>query len=401
MIRVKLMFTDGVDIQMMNRLKTKTVMAFLIAISMFLSGCGSFKAAQDGAERRSNTGRNTAESPAPGIATGEKSGAGQEGNAYGNSSSDAKVGNIDLLRVKPNEVGKIMIVMFHNFVDTFMPTKLDSGEYTTTFDSFRNLLQTLYDRGYRLISLSEYLNNDISVPAGCIPMVFTFDDGTRGQFNLVEENGRLVASRQSAVGIMEEFNRIHPDFGLKGTFYVNLGSGAFEGKGTLSQRLQYLIDRGFEIGNHTMNHINLAKAGSAAVIQKEIGGNQKKMSELVPGYIMKTLALPLGNSPVDGLRSYVVKGEYEGIRYENQAIMNVGWDPALSPVSRKFNPLSTHRVRASGIKPVDTDLGWWLKKLSRDEQYISDGNPLTVTVPEARVTDVDMSKLNGKKLITY
>ena len=49
-------------------------------------------------------------------------------------------------------------------------------------------------------------------------MVFTFDDGTSGQFNLVEENGELVANKKSAVGIIEEFNKTHPDFGVKRDF---------------------------------------------------------------------------------------------------------------------------------------------------------------------------------------
>src|SRR5690606_20232884 len=127
-------------------------------------------------------------------------------------------------------------------------------EYTTTFDEFRSLLEELYERGYRLISLEDYLNNNISVPAGCIPIVFTFDDGSPGQFNLIEENGKLVVNPKSAVGIMEEFYREHPDFGLEGTFYVTLGGGTFNGAGTLEDRLKYLVDRGFEIGNHTLNH---------------------------------------------------------------------------------------------------------------------------------------------------
>ena len=57
------------------------------------------------------------------------------------------------------------------------------------------------------------------IPAGCTPMIFTFDDGTKGQFSLVEKDGKLVAEEKSAVGIMEKFNKEHPDFGMKGTFY--------------------------------------------------------------------------------------------------------------------------------------------------------------------------------------
>lgn len=304
---------------------------------------------------------------------------------------------IDLTAVKPNEAGKIMVVMFHNLVETY---KTGDKLYTTTFEDFRKLLSTLYDSGYRLINLNDYLKNNINVPAGFIPMVFTFDDGTAGQFNLVDANGSLAANPKSAVGIMEDFNREHPDFGLKGTFFVNLGDNTFPGKGKLAERLKYLIDKGFEIGNHTYSHINLKKAVDSDIVQKEIGGNQKKMYELIPGYKFNALSLPYG-APSKELQSFVARGAFEGVEYENIGILEVGWDPALSPVNVKYNPLSIHRVRASGIKPVEADLAWWLQQEKREAQYISDGNPDTVTVPKARESSVDASKLNGRKLILY
>lgn len=308
---------------------------------------------------------------------------------------------IDYAKVKPNESGKVMVVMFHNFVQSFAPKKYDKGEYTTTFDEFRKLLQTLYDKGYRSVSFKDYLDNNISVPAGCIPIVFTFDDGTPGQFNLTGENGKLVANKDSAVGIMEEFNKRHPDFGLNGTFYINLGDNTFTGEGTVAERLKYLINKGFEIGNHTYNHVNLkTDVKTVEQIEKQIGENQKKMNELVPGYKMNTFSLPFG-APSENLQGYVVKGSFEGVGYQHQAVVEVGWDPAQSPVSTKFNPLSTHRVRASGIKPVQADLAWWLDNLSRDTQYVSDGDPGTVVVPKDKEGNVDTKKLNGKKLITY
>jgi len=329
---------------------------------------------------------------------GAASGAGQGGNGRTAGSSAGETPGIDeLSRIKPNEAGKIMVVMFHNFIEAY---KSGDKQYTTTFGDFRKLLQTLYERGYRLINVGDYLSNSISVPAGCMPMIFTFDDGTAGQFNLVEEDGGLVAGRNSAVGILEEFNREHPDFGLKGTFYVNLGLETFKGKGTVAERLKYLIDKGFEIGNHTLTHINLGKARSADEIAREVGGCQKRMHELVPGYRMISLALPYG-MPAGELGEHVIKGVCAGVEYENLAIMKVGWDPAHSPVHVKFNPLSTPRVRAPGIEPVEGDLNWWLARLPREEQYVSDGNPGTVAVPKSWEKYVDRKKLNGAELVVY
>lgn len=356
----------------------------LLSIIVLLSGCGNVNEPNENVINSPEANMNVEQKPSA-VATPKPS---------------VEPTQIDVTKVKPNEMGKVMVVMFHNFVETFTPSKWDKGEYTTTFSSFEKLLGELYQKGYRLISMEDYLNNNINVPAGCIPMVFTFDDGTDGQFNLVKDGNGLVASKKSAVGIMEEFNKAHPDFGLKGTFFVNLGGETFKGEGTLSERLKYLIDKGFDIGNHTMNHIHLNEAKSAEKISEEIGGNQKKMLELVPDYNFKFFSLPFGQ-PSKSLKEHVIKGQYQGVNYDNKIIVEVGWDPAYSPVSKNFDPLSTHRVRSSGIKPVDADLEWWLKNLTRADQYISDGNPDTITIPKDKEEGVNKSNLKDKKLVTY
>lgn len=326
-----------------------------------------------------------------------------DGGAGANDGPGNGPGPIDLEAVKPNEAGRIMVVMFHRFIEEHEIEKYGKSdrEYMMTFDAFRELLETLYTSGYRLISLNDYLNGHIDVPAGYIPMVFTFDDGTAGQFSFIEEDGQLKVNPRSAVAIMEEFNRLHPDFGLKGTFFVNLKNETFGKAGTLQQRLQYLIDKGFEIGNHTYSHINLrTEAKTAEAVQKEIGGNQKRMYELVPGYKFTALALPFG-ARSKNLEQYVIKGEYEGIPYENMAILEVGWDPAQSPFSVKFDPLSTHRVRSPGIEPVEFDIEWWLANMKRSNEFVSDGDPDTVTVPESYADLVDQERLGGRKLVIY
>ena len=61
-------------------------------------------------------------------------------------------------------------------------------------------------------------------------MIFILDDGTAGQFNLVNENGTLKANIKSAVGIMEKFNRSTLTL-TKGPSR-NLSNGTFE-EGTL------------------------------------------------------------------------------------------------------------------------------------------------------------------------
>ncbi len=392
-----------------QKLSVKTAAVILI-LGLLLSGCASDKF-QNQNQDPSQGAPNTALQPEDTDQAGKDGGNNMDitnenpdEGAADNSGNDqespekAMPEPIDLSVVKPNEAGRVMVVMFHNFIE-----KYEKGDkaYTTTFDAFEELLETLYASDYRLISLNDYISGNIDTPAGCIPMVFTFDDGTPGQFNLIEENGELKVNPRSAAGIIEEFNKTHPDFGVKGTFFVNLGNQTFAGAGTLEQRLEYLVGKGFEIGNHTYSHINLKKDGKTAeIIQKEIGGNQKRMSELIPGYSFTTFSLPYG-APAKELVQYVIKGEYEGTAYENKAIMEVGWDPAQSPFNEKFDPLSTHRVRSSGIDPVDQDLAWWLENMKRSNQYVSDGDPNTVTVPADYEDLINIESLGDRKLVTY
>lgn len=257
-----------------------------------------------------------------------------------------------------NETGRIIIVMFHKFAST------EPDEWTRSYDNFYKDLKYLYDHGYRTVSLTDYINNTMSVPVGCTPIIFTFDDGSKGQFNLVKnEKGELVANPDSAVGIMEKFYKEYPEFGLNGTFFIN--STFFAGEGTNEERLNYLVSRGFEIGNHTSSHVNLGKA-SKDEIQKEIGSLANTVKNLTNGYEINALALPNGVSSKE-YRSYIAKGSYEGQSYENKVVLLVGAEPVYAPNSGKNNLLTLPRVRATGgEKEVTFDLYYWLNVMEKN-----------------------------------
>ncbi len=376
-----------------------TSLLALTVITAFFTGCSSNIYSKKEVSTNTVSSQSVvAEQTNPAVQTDNSNLTAADSSAAAQDTETKEIDIIDYSKVKPNEAGQIMVVMFHNFVEAYPK---GNNDYTTTFDEFRKLLNELYERKYRLISLTDMLNNNINVPAGCIPMVFTFDDATSGQFNLVEKDGALVVNPQSAVGIMEEFNKEHPDFGLHGTFYVNLGVSTFAGSGNMNDRLSYLVDRGFEIGNHTKTHVSLPEVKTVQKMLEEVGGNQVLMNEIIPGYSFNTFSLPFGNA-AKNLKEYVVKGSFEGVGYKHSAIMLVGANPAPSPVSAKFDPMALPRVRSTGQKKVECDLDWWLKTLEKgSSQYVSDGNPETITVPKDKQANVDMSKLNGKQLITY
>ena len=260
-----------------------------------------------------------------------------------------------------NENGKIIIVMYHKFAE-----EEGKDEWTRSFDNFYGDLKYLYEHGYRSISLNDYINNEIKVPKGCTPVILTFDDGSKSQFNLIkDENGKLIANPNSAVGIMEKFYAEYPEFGLNGTFFIN-GTGYFSGEGSKKERLEYLINKGFEIGNHTNTHINFSKA-TPEQIQKEIGAVSNEVEDLT-GYKINSLALPFGISSKE-YAEYIHRGEYEEKTYENKVILLVGANPVTSPSNEKTNLLRLPRVRArGGNKEVECDLYWWLEKLENNQE---------------------------------
>lgn len=302
-------------------------------------------------------------------------------------------------KILPNETGDVIIVMFHRFAKFFAGDRTPNQPFTITHRRFKQLLQTLYDNNFRLISLSHFLDNRISLPAGKIPIVFTFDDATAGQFHLEKKNGQLQVAENTAVGIMTAFHKEHPDFGLEGTFFINMGlkRPLFDGEGSLKERLTWLVDHGFELGNHTYTHLDLRKAETEADVIREVGQNQRALNEILPGYPMRALALPFGRTPGHGWIQSAQKGTFEGVPYENDAILGVGSQPTLLPTSVDFAPATVQRVRAPGRAPVPTDLEYWLRKKFRHRLYVSDGNDNVVTVPQKQVEKLSGSILKQKK----
>lgn len=314
-----------------------------------------------------------------------------------------KLVRTDYENFRPNEAGEIPVIMFHRFVETY-----ESGmdkEFTTTFSEFEELLETLYDKGFRLISMRDFIECNIDVPAGTMPMVFTFDDGTSGQFSLIEENGTLKVNPKSAVGIMMAFNEKHPDFGLKGIFYVNMdiGDNTFSGAGSLKDRFRFLLDNGLELGSHSWGHVNYkTDAKTAGKIIESLGKNQEAAYAVINNLEFYSLALPYGSLPEsEELRHLLREGTYNDVHYEHKSILAVGSNPSKAPISADYNPNYVPRIRAQGIEPVIQDLTWWLPKMTPDRMFVSDGDPDTIVVPEKMRDRVDVSKLNGKKLVVY
>lgn len=273
-----------------------------------------------------------------------------------------------------NELGAVPILEYH-LIGT------PEGQWRRTPENFRRDLEMLHDLGYYPIRLLDYVAGRMNVPAGRSPVILTFDDSSEGQFRALMVNGQPRPDPDSAVGIMEEFQRRHPDFPARATFFVLPGIkkelslfGQPEFRGW---KLNYLVKHGYEIGNHSFWHQNLARA-TPEEVAKQLVLAQKAVSEFVPGYQLRSLALPLGAWPTP--KSLAREGTYEGLSYRHQAILLVGAGPAPSPADKSFDPYALPRIQAGDGTwgPAQT-----LKRLHRQPhgRYVSDGDPGTVAVP--------------------
>ena len=289
----------------------------------------------------------------------------------------------------PNELGRVMILEYHLIEEP-------EARWARTPQNFRRDLERLRAGGYRLVGLTDYVAGRINLPPGVTPVIFTFDDSSPGQLRFIERNGKVEVDPMSAVGILEAFAREHPEFGVNATFYVLPGAKQphkLFGQPEYEQaKLQYLVKRGFEIGNHTLWHATLSKYPEATVRQ-QLARAQEWIDRLVPGYRLRTLALPMGAYPSQ--IEWAIRGSVNGTAYENEAILMVSGGAAASPFHRRFDPYHLPRIQAT-----EAELQGWFKYFEKNpgERYVSDGDPATVRIPKGGASDLRQPLPAGLRL---
>jgi hypothetical protein len=285
------------------------------------------------------------------------------------TSSPALSRPFDVGSLPANELGLIPVFMFHRVTDTVR------SDYDITPDDLWATLTRLYVEGYRPIRAIDLVRRRIQVPRGRTPVVLTFDDSSPGQFHRLSAG---EVSPRSGVGVLQAFHRKHPAFAATGTLYLN--GHPFDLPNT-AVVLRSLSAAGFELGNHTLDHVNLGQV-STLKGQQEIVELQDLMAAAVPGRDPATFSLPYGVWPVE--REITVSGSWQGRTYHHEGVMLVGSAPAASPYSTGWDPKAIPRIRAA---TWDRDQmfchNWWLNRLARDPQtrYVSSGRPGSVTYP--------------------
>lgn len=326
-----------------------------------------------------------------------------------------QVSDIDLRSSRPNEAGAVMVIMYHR-IQAGKP----NNDMNRTPEQFRADLQDLYDQGYRPVTLREFAENNMDLPAGKTPVVITFDDSYLSQFRYLDQAGAEI-DPDCAVGIMEGFSQAHPDWKPKATFFVLHGGKnppAFYQEGLTEMKFAHLIEIGCEIASHTLNHRNFRRL-SASEIQSEIAGSIRVIRELAPNAQVTSLAIPYGNIPKskEGLEA-CRRGSADGLSYELSAVALAAWRPTLSPVTvigkkapfagqiasgdmTRIERVLPNPSKASKAGTLEYYLQWF--KDNPGMRYVSDGNPRVVAVPRGSSSLVDEAKVaaQGKRLQIY
>ncbi len=285
--------------------------------------------------------------------------------------------------VAANEMGQIMVLMYHLI-------GYDDSQYNRTPEEFRQDLATLKAAGYYPVNLRDLVSGDIDVPAGKSPVVITFDDSSGGQYR-IGTDGRIDSD--CAVAIMQEMVG-QGGWASKASFYPLLDVDAPDhvlfGQPELAQRkLQQLVSWGYEVGSHTVSHLNLEKAPNAE-IKKQLYVSQHTLEEMIGGgYRVTTLAAPFGAYPSQA--SILKNGVFEDQSYSYEAALKAFGGVSPSPFSSSFRTYHIPRIEVTG-----TTLAGVLAAFDASPglRYISDGDPDTVAVPAT--LDAALGSLSGE-----
>ena len=307
------------------------------------------------------------------------------------------LGKIDKEKLKKdgiNELGKVPIMMYHGIEDKkdsdtkYTGGNVDKDGYNRTVESFRRDLEFYYNKGYRMIKLSDYINGKIDVEYGYSPIVITFDDGKENNIRVtgLDSDGNIIIDKNSAVGVLEEFKKKYPDYNVTAIFFVN--QGLFGQPEYNEKILKWLIDNNYEVGNHTKNHDNFSKIDSNKT-QEVVGYMYSKLDSIIGDKYSKIVALPFG-SPYNKEHAnykYILNGTYDGKEYNTDAALRVGWEPELSPFNKEFDKTFLKRCRAYDNNGSDFDIEMVFRLLEKN-RYISDGDERTIVTSHSNSENI-------------
>lgn len=292
-----------------------------------------------------------------------------------------------------NELGQIPVLIYHKLGEP-------EARYTRSPDHLRRDIDELKAAGFYPITTRDLVTGNIDVPAGKSPVVMTFDDSSPNQFHLLAD-GSL--DPDSAVGIIKAAAK-KGDWAERATFYCLLdvrpnNNVLFGQPDYQTEKLVKLVSWGYEVGSHTVSHLNLGKA-SKEESQKQLLQSQQKLDRLVGnGYKVATLSVPFGVYPKD--EAMLAKGTWNGQSYQYLGAVSLLDKASASPFSKGFKPYRIPRfemsAKESSLKPM---LAYFTKH--PELRFVSDGDSAAISVPKSASAELGaLIDRPGRPVITY
>jgi peptidoglycan/xylan/chitin deacetylase (PgdA/CDA1 family) len=305
-----------------------------------------------------------------------------------------------LRSIHPNELGRIPVLMYHAIgAPASGGPRYDRMGLNIAPETLRKHLDLMYDAGWYPVNMRDALTARMDVPAGKTPVVLTFDDARGTQFRL-RKDGSL--DPDCAVAILEQFHAEHPDWPLKASFYVlprsKYNPPPFYQSGVEGKKLKYLVEKGFEVANHSTTH-RLMRGLSARQLKWEMAQCIRYVRARAPKATMDTMALPGGSTPKDeNLLDVLLKGADGTTAYSNLCILRAWGGATLPPTHRSFDRRDILRI---GTAPGYVEA--WIRLLSsgRVAAYVSDGDVNSVTVPARLARYLSAPRTNGLEIVRY
>ena len=267
----------------------------------------------------------------------------------------------------------VPIILYHQFIPDINPlsskTKLRLGD-------FRNQLESLYNAGYSLVPLNQWLKGNLSVPPGRRPLILTMDDAFFASQIFLNPDG--TPSPKSGIGVLWQFSKDHPDFGFSAALFSNLGDKLYanidlgsvfinEGdwKPSLEQVLVWGIQHNVMPYNHLYHHPRLDLT-EGKYITSEIKTNDVILEKFLKlasredliSSVDNIIALPYSIWPPSKGGKAMITGYRNPLDQPVLAVLEAGYyhdehNLAYSPYSPHFDRYHIPRITMNTLKSVD------------------------------------------------